>query len=106
MTTFDDKEKGYESKFAHDQEIQFKINARRNKLLGLWAAEKLHLRGADAEAYAKEVVLADFHAPGDDDVLHKVLKDMTKAGIAITDKQIREQMVRLLEEAKKQIMHE
>ena len=68
MATFDKREKGYESKFAHDQEMAFKVQARRNKLLGLWAAEKLGLVADDADSYAKQVVIADFEAPGDDDV--------------------------------------
>ena len=72
MTTFDKREEGFEKKFAHDEELRFKANARRNKLLGHWAAEKLGLTGADAEAYAKEVVMADFEEAGDDDVFRKV----------------------------------
>ena len=72
MTTFDKREEGFEKKFAHDEELRFKANARRNKLLGLWAAEKLGLTGDAANAYAKEVVMADFEEAGDDDVLKKV----------------------------------
>src|SRR5512132_1877072 len=75
MTTFDKREEGFEKKFAHDEELKFKATARRNKLLGLWAAGKLGLSGADAEAYAKEVVLVDFEEGGDHDVSKKIRKD-------------------------------
>src|SRR3546814_14271709 len=75
MANFDDREKGFEHKYKHDKELEFKINARRNKLLGLWAATQLGLTGADAETYAKSVVMADFDKPGDDDVLDKVVAD-------------------------------
>ena len=75
-TTFDKREEGFEKQFAHDEELQFKAMARRNKMLGLWAAEVLGKTGADAEAYAKEVVLADFEEAGDNDVLRKVVKDL------------------------------
>ena len=75
MTTFDKREEAFEKKFAHDEELRFKATARRNKLLGLWAAEKLGISGAAADAYAKEVVTADFEEAGDDDVFRKVKKD-------------------------------
>lgn len=103
MTTFDDRKKAAEAKFKHDQEFQFKVVARRNKLLGLWAAERMGIAGADAEAYAKQVVLADFDEPGDDDVVRKVLGDLTEKGIAADDREIRRHMERLLEEAKAQV---
>src|SRR5918911_909336 len=80
MTTFDKREEGFEKKFAHDEELRFKANARRNKLLGLWAAEKLGLSGAEADAYAKEVVAADFEEAGDKDVQNKVVKDLAAKG--------------------------
>ena len=80
MTTFDKREEGFEKQFAHDEELRFKAMARRNKLLGLWAAGILGKSGADAEAYAKEVVLADFEEAGDDDVLRKVRKDFEPKG--------------------------
>src|SRR6201986_1591116 len=80
MTTFDKREEGFEKKFAHDEEVRFKANARRNKLLGLWAAEKLGLSGAAADAYAKEVVAADFEESGDADVARKVRKDFDAKG--------------------------
>lgn len=103
MTTFDDRKKAAEAKFKHDQEFQFKVVARRNKLLGLWAAERMGIAGADAEAYAKQVVLADFEEPGDDDVVRKVLGDLTEKGIEADDHEIRRHMARLLEEAKAQV---
>ncbi len=82
MTTFDDREKGFEKKFAHDEELRFKATARRNKLLGLWAAAKLGKTGDAAEAYAKDVVMADFEEAGDDDVVRKVVKDLAAAGVS------------------------
>lgn len=106
MTTFDDRKKAAEAKFKHDQEFQFKVVARRNKLLGLWAAERMGVAGADAEAYAKQVVLADFDEPGDDDVVRKVLGDLTGKGIEADDREIRRHMERLLEEAKAQVAAE
>ena len=78
-----DREKAFEAKFQKDQELQFKVNARRNKLLGLWAAEKMEMSGGDAEAYAKEVVAADFDEPGEDDVVRKVLADLEGKGLEI-----------------------
>lgn len=103
MTFFDDREKGFEAKYKHDQELQFKVNARRNKLFGLWAAQKLGLSGEAAEAYAKEVVKADFDKPGDDDVLDKVVKDLSAKGVPADRGHIRHEMDRLLAIAKEQI---
>jgi hypothetical protein len=103
MTTFDKREEGFEKKFAHDEELRFKANARRNKMLGLWAAEKLGLTGADADAYAKEVVLADFEQAGDDDVFQKIRKDFDAKNVAQSDHQIRRTMVDLMEHAIEQI---
>jgi len=100
-TTFDKREEGFEKQFAHDEELQFKAMARRNKMLGLWAAGILGKSGADAEAYAKEVVLADFEEAGDNDVLRKVSKDLQPKGI--TEQQIRARMTELLNEAVAQI---
>jgi len=102
-TTFDKREEGFEKQFAHDEELKFKATSRRNKLLGLWAAEKLGRKGPDAETYAKEVVLADFEEPGDDDVFRKVRKDFDAAGIAATDQEIRAMMVDLMGKAVEQI---
>jgi hypothetical protein len=103
MTTFNDREKGFEAKYKHDQELQFKVNARRNKLLGQWAAGKMGLAGDEAEAYAKTVVAADFEKPGDDDVLQKVTKDLAAKGITVAAGDIRKEMERLLGVAKEQI---
>ena len=99
MTTFDKREEGFEKKFALDEELRFKANARRNKLLGHWAAEKLGLSGAEAEAYAKEVVVADFEEAGEDDVFRKVRKDFDAKGVKESDHQIRRTMNELMEKA-------
>ena len=99
-TTFDKREEGFEKQFAHDEELRFKAMARRNKLLGLWAAGILGKSGPDAEAYAKEVVMADFES-GDKDVAHKIIKDLEPKGI--TEEQIRLQMTELLAQAVAQI---
>jgi len=100
MTTFDKREEGFEKKFALDEELQFKANARRNKLLGAWVAEKLGLSGADAEAYAKAVVLADFEEAGDDDVFRKVRADLDAKGKSdVTDQMLRQAMNELLAKA-------
>jgi hypothetical protein len=97
MTTFDKREEGFEKKFAHDQELRFKAMARRNRLLGLWVAEKIGLKGPEADAYAKEVVIADFEAPGDDDVFAKVRKDLDAKGAqGVSDQEIRSAMNSLL----------
>ena len=101
MTTFDKREEGFEKQFAHDEELRFKALARRNKLLGLWAASLLGKSGTDAEAYAKEVVMADFEEAGDDDVMRKVAKDL--AGKGVSEAQVRTQMSTLLAEAVAQI---
>ena len=106
MTQFKDREKSFEAKFKKDQELQFKVTARRNKLLGLWAAEKLGLEGDAAAAYAKEVVVSDFDEPGDKDVLRKVLKDLTNKGVTATEHGVRREMDRLLEQAKTEIASE
>jgi len=103
MSSFDKREEGFEKKFAHDQELRFKATARRNKLLGLWAAEKLGKAGADAEAYAKTVIAADFEESGDEDVFRKVQGDFTAAGVSQSEHQIRRTMDELMAEAIKQI---
>ncbi len=100
-TTFDKREDGFEKKFAHDEELRFKAMARRNKLLGLWAAGILGKSGPEADAYAKEVVLADFEEAGDNDVLRKVVKDLAGKGIGETE--IRAKMTELLAQAVEQI---
>ena len=102
-TTFDKREEGFEKKFAHDEELRFKANARRNKMLGLWAAEKLGLSGADAEAYAKEVVLSDLEEAGEHDVFRKVRRDFDAKGVAQSDEQIRGIMSELMDRAVAQL---
>ncbi|MEA2870525.1 MAG: hypothetical protein QOH67_501 [Hyphomicrobiales bacterium] len=99
MTTFDKREEGFEKKFAHDEELRFKANARRNKLLGLWAAEKLGVSGDAANVYAKDVVMADFEEAGEEDVFKKVRKDFDAKGIVQSDQDIRRAMVDLMEKA-------
>ena len=103
MTTFDQRKDAYENKFAHDEELRFKATARRNKLLGLWAAEKLGKSGADAEAYAKSVVVADFEEAGDEDVVRKVKADFAAGNIAAGDTEIRQVMQELLIRAAEEI---
>jgi hypothetical protein len=92
MTTFDKREEGFERKFAHDEELKFKAEARRNRLLGLWTADKLGITGEAATAYAKEVIAADFEEAGDADVVRKVLGDLTAKGITITEHELRTRM--------------
>ncbi|WP_170330002.1 DUF1476 domain-containing protein [Ruegeria arenilitoris] len=103
MTTFDERENAFEAKFAHDEEMQFKAQARCNKLLGLWAAEKLGKSGADAEDYAKTVVIADMEEVGHEDVVRKVSGDL---GALSSDEEIRAKMAELLPEAKSQVLSE
>jgi hypothetical protein len=103
MSGFDDRENAFENKFAHDQELEFKAVARRNKLLGLWAAELMGLTGDEAEAYGKEVVKADFEEAGDEDVFRKIRGDFDARGIEQTDHQIRHKMEQLLEDARQQV---
>ena len=99
MSTFDKREEGFEKKFAHDEELRFKAHARRNKLVGLWAAEKLGLAGAAAEAYAKDVVTAELDKPGSDGVFNKVRKDFDDKGVPQSDHQIRRHMEEALASA-------
>jgi len=101
MTTFDKREEGFEKQFAHDEELRFKAMARRNKMLGLWAADQLGKTGAAAEAYAKEVVLAEFEQAGDTEVLRKLVKDLEGKGV--TEAQINAKMRELLESAVAQV---
>jgi len=103
VPTFEDRENAFENKFAHDAEMQFKAEARRNKLLGLWAADLMGKSGDDAAAYAREVVAADFQEAGDDDVLRKVAGDL---GALATPEAIRAKMTELMAEAKRQLMSE
>ncbi|MGL4527206.1 MAG: DUF1476 domain-containing protein [Aestuariivirga sp.] len=103
MAGIDDRKDAFEKKFAHDEELRFKATARRNKLLGVWAAEKLGKSGADAEAYAKTVVLADFEEAGDDDVFRKIKADLAAGGVDQSDHQIRRTMDDLMHAAVDQI---
>ena len=95
MSTFDKREEGFELRFAHEEEVRFKVRARRNKMVGLWAAEKLGLAGAAADAYAKEVVMADFEGTGDDVVFGKLRRDFGAKAVAQSDHQIRHTMEEL-----------
>ncbi len=106
MTTFNKREKAFEDKYKHDQDLQFKVDVRRNKLLGLWVAELLGLSGADAEAYAKEVVAADFEEPGDADVVRKIQADVQSKNLDLSEHRLREKMDELLAVSKEQIMSE
>ena len=103
MTTFDKREEGFEKKFALDEEQKFKAGARRNRLLGLWAAEKLGITGDAANAYAKEVVAAEFEGAGDPDVLNKVVKDLTTKGGAVSELDVRAKMDELMAQAIAQV---
>jgi hypothetical protein len=103
MTTFDQRKDSFEKKFAHDEELRFKATARRNKLLGQWAAEKLGLSGDDATAYAKEVVASDFEEAGDDDVLRKVMADFKAKNVDQSEHQVRRTMDELMGTAIDQI---
>lgn len=105
MSNMKDRETAFENKFAHDEELKFKAEARRNKLLGLWAAEMLGKSGDDAEAYAKSVILADLEEAGDNDVFRKVRGDFDAAGVAQSDHQLRRKMEELLAIAVEQIQN-
>ena len=106
MSTMDDREKGFERKFAHDAEMQFRAEARRNKLLGLWAAEKMGITGDAADAYAKEVIASDFEEAGDEDVYRKVSGDFAAKGTDVAETELRAKMTELMAVAKGQLMDE
>jgi hypothetical protein len=103
MPTFDDRQKGFENKFVHDQQLAFKAVVRRNKLLGLWAAELMGLKGDAADVYAKEVVKADFEEVGEEDVFRKIRGDLDAKGVQQSDHQIRRRMDELMSEARAQV---
>jgi hypothetical protein len=103
MPTFDEREKSFERKFQQDQELAFKVKARRNKLLGLWAAEHLGLTGDAAERYAREVMQADLEHPGVGDIVAKVVGDFAKKGVALDETRVRLELERCAAEAKKQL---
>ena len=106
MGTFDEREKGFEAKFAHDADLEFRVTARRNKLLGLWAAEKMGLSPESAEDYAKAVVRADFEQPGDEDVFRKVAGDFKGSGLTVSEGEIRRKMDELSSVAREQIRND
>jgi len=106
MSSFDERESSFENKFKHDKELEFKATARRNKLLGLWAANLLGIHGADAETYAKSVVKADMEKPGDQDVVDKLLGDFKQRGVDMSEHRLRKQMTELLGAAVAQIRSE
>ena len=101
MTTFDDREKAFESMYARDQELQFKVIARRNRLLGMWAARKMGLTEAEADSYARDVIRADFEEAGDEDVVRKLMGDLTSAGVEVSDSEIRQQLEHKTVEARR-----
>jgi hypothetical protein len=103
MASFEDREKGFERKFALDEELKFKATARRNRLLGLWAAEQMGLSGDEAQAYAREVIKADLQEPGEEDVFRKIRADFDAKGVNQSDHQIRRKMADLMVEAVAQI---
>ncbi|WP_395623578.1 DUF1476 domain-containing protein [Sphingomonas daechungensis] len=104
MSTFDDRERAFETKFAHDEEMKFRLVARRNRLLGEWAAGKMGLTEAEAESYAKDVIRADFEEAGDEDVIRKILGDLTAAGIETSDDEIRQTLQLKSFEARRQLI--
>ena len=106
MTQFDDRERAFEAKYARDEEMQFRIIARRNRLLGEWAARLMGLNQAEAESYAKDVIRADFEEAGEDDVVRKVLGDLTSAGVDADETKIREAMGHKMVEARRQIIEQ
>jgi hypothetical protein len=106
MSGFKKRKQDAENRFKHDQELEFKANARRNKLLGLWAAEQMGISGEAADDYAKEVVVSNFDRPGDEDVLEKVLKDFTDKGLDISASRLRKEMDGLMETARAQVRSE
>jgi hypothetical protein len=104
MTTFDERERAFETMFARDQEMQFKITARRNRLLGQWAAERLGLTPAEADTYARDVIRADFEEAGDDDVIRKLIGDLTAAGVEVDEQEIRRQIEQKTVDARRQLI--
>lgn len=104
MTTFDERERAFESQFARDQEMQFKVIARRNRLLGAWAADKMGLSPAEAESYARDVIRADFEVAGDSDVVKKLLGDLTTAGVEIDEAEIELEIERKAIDARRQLI--
>ena len=106
MTDFSDRERAFETKFARDEEMQFRVVARRNKLLGAWAAERMKLTPEESDAYAKAVIRADFEEAGDEDVIRKLVGDLTAAGVETDEAQVREALERCSVDARRQLMAE
>jgi hypothetical protein len=104
MTSFDDRERAFETKFAHDQDMAFRITARRNRLIGVWAAELMGLTAAETDAYAKAVVQADFEEAGDEDVIRKLLGDLVSAGVDTDEARVRAALEDKLVEARRQLL--
>lgn len=104
MTTFDDRESAFENKFAHDEEMAFRVTARRNKLVGQWAAAKMGLTPEETDAYAKSVVQADFEEAGDEDVVRKLMGDLTAASVETSDTEVRQALVDMTVESRRQLM--
>jgi hypothetical protein len=96
MATFEERQQGFEAKFARDDALRFKTTSRRNRYLGVWAGELLGLSGSEAEAYVKDVIRADFQEPGDEDVIGKVMSDFKAKGVAVTDAQLRQKLIELM----------
>ena len=106
MTSFDDRERAFEAKFAHEEDMQFRVTARRNRLLGEWAARLMGLSQVETEAYAKDVVRADFESAGDEDVIRKLLGDLTSAGVDMDEPRIRDALGHKAIEARRQIIEQ
>ena len=106
MAQFEDRQKGQEAKFAHDADLRFKAEARRNKLLGLWAAQQMGMSDEHAKAYAAEVVASDFQEAGDEDVFRKISADLKANNVSTTEDAIRQKMTQLVAEAREQILAE
>jgi len=104
MTTFDDRDRGFENQYARDEEMAFRVTARRNKLVGQWAAALMKLTPEETDAYAKSVVQADFEEAGDEDVLRKLLGDLTAAGVEVDEAQVRQALVQQMIEARRQLL--
>ncbi|HEX8387852.1 MAG TPA: DUF1476 domain-containing protein [Sphingomonas sp.] len=104
MTSFDDRERSFETKFARDEEMAFRVTARRNKLVAHWAAERMKLTPAETESYASDVVRSDFEEGGDDDVTRKVFGDLTAAGVDVTEADVRRALDEKMVEARRQLM--
>jgi hypothetical protein len=106
MSSFKDREQAFENKYQHDEELRFRVHARRDRLLGLWIAEQIGKEGSDAEQYSKDVVRADMKLPGDDDVIEKVMADLKEAGVDLSEHRVRRKLEEFEQTAKEQIMRE